>query len=116
AMLVVAGTTAASAWIMRDITNEFTGTKNIEAIYSIAGFVAIIFIVKGLATFVQTLFLSRAGNSIIADRQRKIYDRMLAHGIEFYHSYSSADLIMRMTQSAQAARGVRSEEHTSELQ
>ncbi|MBX3582430.1 MAG: ABC transporter ATP-binding protein [Rhizobiaceae bacterium] len=106
AMLVVAGTTAASAWIMRDITNEFTGTKDIEAIYAIAGIVAVIFIVKGLATFVQTLFLSRAGNSIIADRQRKIYDRMLAHGIEFYHSYSSADLIMRMTQSAQAARGV----------
>jgi subfamily B ATP-binding cassette protein MsbA len=106
AMIVVAGTTAASAWIMRDITNEFTGAKDITAIYSIAGFVAAIFIIKGIATFVQTLFLSRAGNSIIADRQRKIYDRMLAHGIEFYHSYSSSDLIMRMTQSAQAARGV----------
>ncbi len=106
AMIIVAATTAASAWIMRDITNEFTGAKDLTVIYEIAGFVAIIFIVKGFATFFQTLFLSRAGNAIIADRQRKIYDRMLAHGIEFYHSYSSADLIMRMTQSAQAARGV----------
>ncbi|MBL8579163.1 MAG: ABC transporter ATP-binding protein [Mesorhizobium sp.] len=106
AMIVVAATTAASAWIMRDITNEFTGAKDLIVIYEIAAFVAVIFIVKGFATFFQTLFLSRAGNAIIADRQRKIYDRMLAHGIEFYHSYSSADLIMRMTQSAQAARGV----------
>lgn len=106
AMLVVAGTTAASAWIMRDIANEFSGPKDIDSIYMIAGFVATIFIVKGIATFVQSLFLSRAGNSIIAARQRKIYDRMLEHGIEFYHSYSSADLIMRMTQSASAARGV----------
>ncbi len=106
AMLIVAGTTAASAWIMRDIANEFAGEKNLDQIYLISGAVAAIFIIKGLATFVQTLFLSRAGNSIIADRQRRIYDRMLAHGIEFYHSYSSADLIMRMTQSAQAARGV----------
>ncbi len=31
---------------------------------------------------------------------------MLEHGIEFYHSYSSADLITRLTQSAQAARNV----------
>jgi subfamily B ATP-binding cassette protein MsbA len=106
AMLIVAATTAASAWIMRDIANEFAGPKDIETIYLIAAAVATIFIVKGFATYVQALFLSRAGNSIIADRQRKIYDRMLEHGIEFYHSYSSADLIMRMTQSANAARSV----------
>lgn len=106
AMLVVALMTAASAWIMRDIANEFSGPKDISTIYFIAGAVATIFIVKGFATFVQSLFLTRAGNAIIADRQRKIYDRMLEHGIEFYHSYSSADLIMRMTQSANAARGV----------
>ena len=106
AMLIVAATTAASAWIMRDIANEFAGPKDIETIYLIAAAVATIFIVKGVATYVQALFLSRAGNSIIADRQRKIYDRMLEHGIEFYHSYSSADLIMRMTQSANAARSV----------
>ena len=106
AMLIVAATTAASAWIMRDIANEFSGPKDIGTIYFIAGAVATIFIVKGVATYVQALFLSRAGNSIIAERQRKIYDRMLEHGIEFYHSYSSADLIMRMTQSANAARSV----------
>lgn len=106
AMLIMAVMTAASAWIMRDIANEFSGPKDIDSIYLIAGAVAAIFIVKGIATYIQTLFLSRAGNAIIADRQRKIYDRMLDHGIEFYHSYSSADLIMRMTQGANAARSV----------
>jgi ATP-binding cassette subfamily B protein len=106
AMLVMAATTAASAWIMRDIANEFVGPKDINSIYLIAGAVAAIFIIKGVATYIQTLYLSRAGNSIIADRQRRIYDRMLEHGIEFYHSYSSADLVMRITQSAQKARSV----------
>ncbi|HEY6632822.1 MAG TPA: ABC transporter ATP-binding protein, partial [Rhizobiaceae bacterium] len=106
AMLVMALMTAASAWIMRDIANEFSGPKNIDNIYLIAAGVAAIFITKGIATYVQALFLSRAGNAIIAERQRKIYDRMLEHGIEFYHSYSSADLIMRVTQTANAARSV----------
>lgn len=105
-MFVVATTTGLSAWIMRDVTNEFVGSKDINKVYMIAAAVAGIFIAKGLATYVQSLFLSRAGNSIIAERQRKIYDRMLEHGIEFYHSYSSADLVTRLTQSAQAARGV----------
>ncbi|MEP9386266.1 ABC transporter ATP-binding protein [Mesorhizobium sp. KR9-304] len=106
AMMVMAAMTAGSAWIMRDIANEFAGPKSIENIYFIAGAVAAIFIIKGAATYIQALYLSRAGNSIIADRQRKIYDRLLEHGIEFYHSYSSADLITRMTQSAQKARSV----------
>ena len=106
AMLVMAAMTGLSAWVMRDVTNEFFGAKDINNIYLIALGVATIFIVKGIATYVQAVFLSRAGNSIIAERQRKIYDRVLDHGIEFYHSYASSDLITRLTKSAQAARSV----------
>ena len=105
-MLVVAGMTAASAWIMKDITNEFAVGKDINRVYQIATMVAGIFIVKGLATFLQSLYLSRVGNAIIAERQRKIYDRILAQGISFYHSIPSADLITRVTHNAQAARAV----------
>jgi ATP-binding cassette, subfamily B, bacterial MsbA len=105
-MLVVAGMTGASAWMMRDMTNEFMVSKRMSQIYLIAAAVAGIFIIKGLATFVQAYFMSRVGNAIIAERQRKIYDRILAQGIEFYHSTSSSDLINRMTNNAQAARNV----------
>ncbi len=105
-MLVVAGMTAASAWILREITNEFVIDKRVDRVNMIAVAVAGIFIVKGLANFVQAYFMSRVGNAIIADRQRKIYDRILAQGIEFYHSTSSSDLITRMTNNAQAARNV----------
>ncbi|RVA28563.1 ABC transporter ATP-binding protein, partial [Mesorhizobium sp. M7D.F.Ca.US.004.03.1.1] len=52
-MLVVAGTTAASAWILREITNEFVIDKRIERVNMIAVAVAVIFIVKGIANFVQ---------------------------------------------------------------
>ncbi|UCI26174.1 ABC transporter ATP-binding protein [Mesorhizobium sp. B2-8-5] len=105
-MLVVAATTGASAWILREITNEFVVFKRLDRVNMIAASVAGIFLLKGFATFVQAYCMSRVGNAIIADRQRKIYDRILAHGIEFYHSTSSADLIARMTNNAQAARSV----------
>lgn len=105
-MLVVAGMTAASAWILREITNEFVIDKRVDRVNMIAAAVAGIFVLKGLANFVQAYFMSRVGNAIIADRQRKIYDRILAQGIEFYHSTSSSDLITRMTNNAQAARNV----------
>lgn len=105
-MLVVAAMTGASAWILREITNEFVIYKRLDRVNLIAGGVAAIFVFKGIANFVQAYFMSRVGNSIIADRQRKIYDRILAQGIEFYHSTSSSELITRMTNNAQAARNV----------
>ena len=106
AMIVVALATALSAWIMRDVVNELVLTRDINRIYLVAGFVALIFIVKGAAVFIQTLFLSRAGNAIVAGQQRLLYDRILGHGLEFFHSFQSGDLITRMTQNAMAARDV----------
>jgi ATP-binding cassette, subfamily B, bacterial MsbA len=106
AMIVVALATALSAWIMRDVVNELVLTRDINRIYLVAGFVALIFIVKGAAVFTQTLFLSRAGNAIVADQQRLLYDRILGHGLEFFQAFQSGDLITRMTQNAMAARDV----------
>lgn len=105
-MLVTAGMTASSALIMKHITDEFVIGKDIYQVYLIAGGVAAIFITKGIATFVQSFYLSRVGNAIIAERQRIIYDRILAQGISFYHSIPSSDLITRVTHNAQAARAV----------
>jgi ATP-binding cassette, subfamily B, bacterial MsbA len=106
AMLVVAATTALSAWIMRDVVNELVVTRNLPRIYLIAAIVALIFILKGAAVFVQTWFLGRAGNAIVADQQKLLYDRILGHGLEFFHSFPSGDLITRMTQNAAAARDI----------
>ena len=106
AMIVVAFTTALSAWIMRDVVNELVLTRDINRIYFVAAIVALIFIVKGCAVFTQTLFLSRAGNAIVADQQRRLYDRILGHSLEFFQSFQSGDLITRMTQNAVAARDV----------
>jgi ATP-binding cassette, subfamily B, bacterial MsbA len=105
-MVVVALATALSAWIMRDVVNELVLTRDIYRINLVAGIVALIFIVKGSAVFVQTLFLSRAGNAIVADQQRLLYDRILGHGLEFFQAFQSGDLITRITQNAVAAREV----------
>ncbi|MBX8799268.1 ABC transporter ATP-binding protein [Ochrobactrum sp. MR28] len=106
AMLIVAATTAMSAWIMRDIVNEMVVSRDIQQVMQIAIAVAVIFTVKGFATFFQGMFLSRAGNSIIAEQQRKIYNRLLQQGVSFYNNMPSSDILVRVTHNAQAARAV----------
>lgn len=105
-MLVVAGMTSLSAWIMRDIVNSVYLKQGFDVVLQIAIAVAAIFIVKGLATFVQSYYLSKAGNSIVAEQQRKIYDRLLKQGVSFFQNLPSSELLVRVTYNAQAARSV----------
>ncbi|HBF30247.1 ABC transporter ATP-binding protein [Rhizobium sp.] len=106
AMLVVAAMTSASAWIMRDIVNESVVSKDIDRVFQVAILVAVIFAVKGVASYIQDVFLSKAGNNIIAKTQKKLFARMLKQGVAFYSEYSSSELLMRITSNAQAARQV----------
>lgn len=106
AMVVVAGMTSLSAWIMRDIVNSVYLNQGFNVVLNIAFAVAAIFIVKGLATFVQSFYLSKAGNSIVAEQQRKIYDRLLKQGVSFFQNLPSSELLVRVTYNAQSARSV----------
>ncbi|WP_019219214.1 ABC transporter ATP-binding protein [Bartonella florencae] len=105
-MIIIACTTAASAWIMRDVVNYIIDGKNFAMIVLISGIIAFIFILKGIATFAQTYFLSKAGNSIVAEQQRKIYARLMEQGVSFYHNNTSSDLLVRVTHNATAVRNI----------
>ena len=106
AMLVISATTGASAWIMRDVVNHIIEAKDFKIIAMVSAAVAGIFILKGFSTFAQTYFLSKAGNSIVAEQQRRIYSRLMQQGVAFYQNNSSSDLLVRVTQNANAARSI----------
>lgn len=106
AMVLVAVTTSSVAWIMRYIVDAMTVPENQGMVMLVAGAVALIFMVKGMATYVQVVALSRAGNRIVARQQVKLYDKLLRQGVSFFNLTESSDLLMRVTQSAQMARNI----------
>jgi ATP-binding cassette subfamily B protein len=103
-MVVVAAMTSSVAWIMRYIVDAMTIPDNQGIVFLVALAVAAIFTVKGLATYVQVVSLTRAGNRIVATQQIRLYDKLLRQGVSFFNLTESSDLLMRVTQSAQAAR------------
>ncbi|PZQ95706.1 MAG: ABC transporter ATP-binding protein [Cereibacter sphaeroides] len=104
AMFMVAATTSSVAWIMRYIVDAMTIPDNQGMVLMVAAGVAVIFTLKGMATYIQTIALTRAGNRIVAHQQIKLYDKLLRQGVSFFNLTESSDLLMRVTQSAQAAR------------
>ena len=106
AMILIAVTTAASAYIMKPMVEGITGDKNKYHVFMVSVIVVCIFIVKGFATFFNSLYLARAGNSVVAEQQKKVYARILSQGVAFFQKNGQADLLMMVTNYAQMARGV----------
>ncbi|MFY0613139.1 MAG: hypothetical protein JXQ99_16530, partial [Hyphomicrobiaceae bacterium] len=103
-MAIVAGTTALSAWIMKDVINRIFVDRDETALFWVPVTIIVIFIGKGLATYFQEVILSRIGNSIVANMQKRMYNHMLLMGSDFYQQLPSSDLTMRITYAANAAR------------
>lgn len=106
AMVFVAATTAAVAFIMRDVVDSLFDSENAGRVVAVSIAVFVIFLIKGVATYVQVVAMTRAGNRIIAIKQIQLYDKLLRQGVSFFNLTESSDLLMKVTQSANAARTV----------
>lgn len=105
-MFVMAGTTAFSAYIIKDVVNEVFDEKNLTAAYSIAGLVLLIFFTKGMANFGQEVILKRIGNNIIARYQRRVYSHLLNLGVGYFADQRSAFLVGQINQNIGGIRNM----------
>ena len=106
AMLIIAVTTAAMAWIMGQIVDVMSDPDRKAEIYIISGAILFIFMMKGIASFIQATFLARAGNRIVANKQIELFQHIVHQSSDYLGKINSSDLVLRVTHSAQMARGV----------
>ncbi|MEM7463199.1 MAG: ABC transporter ATP-binding protein [Pseudomonadota bacterium] len=105
-MLLVAFTTAYSAYIIKDVVNEVFEQNNLAMAWYVAGVILLLFVVKGFAGFGQSLLLNRIGNNIIARYQSRIYEHMLNLGVSYYQDTRSAFLVGRIGQNINGVRNM----------
>ena len=105
-MGLIALTTSLSAWIIGQIVNKIFVGRDLKAVWEITAAIVAIYTVKGLATYGQQVVLSRVGNSIVADVQRRIFDQMLRMKVSYYSRSHSSEFIARQAFIAQSASNV----------
>jgi ATP-binding cassette subfamily B protein len=103
-MFIFAGATALSAWMMRDVINKIFVDREPAALAWIPPAIFAIFLVKGVASYLQEVSLIRIGNRFVAETQKRMFDHMLRMNMGFYQQRPSNDLIVLITQSANGAR------------
>ncbi|SNX74115.1 ATP-binding cassette subfamily B protein [Cereibacter ovatus] len=106
AMVLVAVSTAMTAWVMGAIVDSMNDSENRGRIFLVAAAVAVVFFMKGAASFAQMVLMTKAGSSIVAEKQIQLYNRLLEQGLNYFSTTDSSNVLVRVTQSAQRARKV----------
>jgi ATP-binding cassette, subfamily B, bacterial MsbA len=101
-MGIAAACTALSAYLLGDVVNQAYVHKNFNALL-IVGIAAFgLFALKGAATYGQQVIMMRIGNRIVADNQRRMFDKLLTENIGFFSDRHSSEFIARLTTGATA--------------
>ena len=105
-MGLTAGATALSAYLFGTVINEAYVNRNMPGIVGLGLAVIALFAVKGFATYGQAVILTRIGIRIIADNQRRMYDKLLHENLGYFAGRHSSEFIARLTTGANAAAQV----------
>ena len=105
-MAISAGCTALSAYLIGNVINEAYVNRSLPGILTLGGVTVVLFATKGLATYGHSVMLSQIGNRIVADNQRKVFDKLLNEGLGFFSDRHSTEFIARLSAGAAAATQV----------
>lgn len=103
-LLAIAATTAFSAWIMRDVIDEIFYRRRADLIVAICGAIVIAFIIRGLATYGQSVILAKVGNNLVARYQQRLFDHLMKLGVGFFNDNRSAHLAAQINQNVTGIR------------
>ncbi len=103
-LLVIAGTTAYSAYLMGPIVKDVFYGNNFNRAITLSLVVIGIFLLKGGMTYIQNVLLNKIGNNIVARYQRRIFTHLLDLDVQFFAKQHSATLVSQLNQNVIGVR------------
>ncbi len=81
------------AYLIGTIVNVTFTQKNFGAVIALAVAWIILFALRGLALYGQDVCLARAANRITAEIQRKTFDKLIRHSVQFFANRHSSEFM-----------------------
>ncbi len=105
-LVLVAATTAFTAWVMESVVNEAFANKRADIVLYICGAIFLAFVLRGFATYGQAVALSKIGNNIVASYQRRLYSHLMALSVGYFSDTRSARISAQISQNVSGIRDV----------
>jgi len=102
-MALGAAATAFSAYLIGDVVNKAYVSRDFPAVVQISILVMIVFSLRGATVYGHQVILSRIGNSIIAENQRRLFDKLQQQNLAYFGERHSSEMLARLTSGATSA-------------
>jgi subfamily B ATP-binding cassette protein MsbA len=102
-MAFAAGATALTAYLMGDVINQAYVNRDFRAVIQTSLLLMFVFSLRGAAIYGHSVMLARIGNSIVAENQRRLFDRLQQHNLSYFAERHSTEMIARLGSGAAAA-------------
>ena len=114
-MLVVGAMTSALAFLVKPVLDEIFLNKNEEMLIWIPIAVIVIYMIKGVCSYTQTILMSFIGQRIVADLRNNLYKQIQLQSLSFFTKNPTGILMSRITNDVGYVQGAVSEAVTSLL-
>src|SRR6195952_2901140 len=105
-MGIAAGATAGAAYVLGQVINQAYVGKNVTGIAILSGVTVLLLFVKGVATYGQTVILSKISNAILANNQRRLFAKLMSESIGFFSERHSSEFLTRLPSGAKSITDV----------
>ena len=103
-MAIVAGTTAANAYLMKPVFDDIFILRDKNMLFLIPMAILCIAVIKGAATYVQAVLMSYVGQQIVATIQRQMFSHLMWADISYFQKTATGKLISRFNNDANMLR------------
>ena len=105
-LVIVALSTAFTAWIMRSIIDEAFANRRADVVWIICLAIFIAFVMRGFASYGQAVALSKIGNNIVARYQSRLYVHLMTLSVGYFNEARSARIAAQVSQNVGGIRDV----------
>ncbi|MBZ9789695.1 ABC transporter ATP-binding protein/permease [Rhizobium sp. 3T7] len=105
-LVIVALSTAYTAWIMKSVINEAFEHRRADIVWVICFTIFIAFVLRGFASYGQAVVLSKIGNNIVARYQQRAYAHLMKLSLGYFNQTRSAHVVAQLNQNISGIRDV----------
>jgi subfamily B ATP-binding cassette protein MsbA len=114
-MLIVGAMTSSLAFLVKPAMDEIFLKKNADMLIWIPVIVILIYFIKGICNYTQTILMSFIGQRVVADLRNKLYKQIQLQSLSFFTKNPTGLLMSRITNDVSSIQGAVSEALTSLL-
>lgn len=93
AMIFVAAFSAAPAKLIEPIIDDIFVSRKMDMLWPVTLMVFGVFLLKGIATYMESVFMAYVGQRIITDIQKDLFSHLIKADLSYFHNHASGQLI-----------------------